>query len=68
MPPIEFIIMNNLFGVDAINVERVYDLKGSTVGRTAKLTEEEIMTKSGLKVLKDMNYITLNEKLDIKIG
>ena len=32
------VIMDNLFGKDYMNIERIYDLKGSTLGRRAKLT------------------------------
>jgi hypothetical protein len=34
--------MDNLLGADYINIERIYDLKGSTFGRKVDLTEEEI--------------------------
>jgi hypothetical protein len=34
-------IMDNLLGKDFINIERIYDLKGSTKGRIVKLKEEE---------------------------
>jgi hypothetical protein len=33
-------IMDNLFGKDYMNIERIYDLKGSTLGRRAKLSKE----------------------------
>lgn len=59
MSEITYVIMNNLLGQDFINIERIYDLKGSTFGRKVDLTEEEIKTKSGLKVLKDLNYLEL---------
>jgi hypothetical protein len=58
-------IMNNLVGLDFIEVNRIYDLKGSTYGRKVELSQEETDTKSGLKVLKDMNFIELNEIMDI---
>jgi Phosphatidylinositol-4-phosphate 5-Kinase len=56
--------MDNLLGSDFMNIERIYDLKGSTVGRIVKLNESE-KTKSGLKVLKDLNFCELEEKLHI---
>jgi Phosphatidylinositol-4-phosphate 5-Kinase len=56
--------MDNLLGSDFMNIERIYDLKGSTVGRIVKLNEAE-KTKSGLKVLKDLNFCELEEKLMI---
>lgn len=33
--------MDNLLGKDFANIERIYDLKGSTKGRMAKLTDLE---------------------------
>jgi len=39
-------------------VRRVFDLKGSTVDRKVKMTR----TTSGLKTLKDENFIKLNKK------
>jgi hypothetical protein len=30
-------IMNNLMGMDFLNIERIYDLKGSKLGRKVKL-------------------------------
>ena len=58
-------IMNNLVGLDFPNVTRIYDLKGSTFGRKVELSFEEKDTSSGLKVLKDLNFIELSDGLDI---
>jgi hypothetical protein len=57
--------MDNLFGKDYMNIERIYDLKGSTLGRRTKLSQDEQSgaIKTGLKVLKDLNYIDFHEKL-----
>jgi hypothetical protein len=38
---ISIIIMENMLGKDFGNIERIYDLKGSTKGRRAKLTPAE---------------------------
>ena len=65
MSEITCFIMNNLLGQDFIDIERIYDLKGSTAGRKVQLTPEETKTKSGLKVLKDINFVELKEQLDI---
>lgn len=65
MEEITCFIMDNLLGQDFISIERIYDLKGSRKGRTVKLTEEEEQTHSGLKVLKDMNFLKIGEKLKI---
>ena len=57
-------IMDNLLGSDFMNIERIYDLKGSTVGRIVKLKPEQ-KEKSGLKVLKDLNFCDLKENMNI---
>lgn len=43
----------------------MYDLKGSTYNRKVKLTDEEQIQNSGLRVLKDVNYIEICEKVNI---
>ena len=58
--------MDNLVGSDFLTVQRIYDLKGSTLGRQTNLTEKEIEKSSRLKVLKDKNFIELKEKLQIQ--
>jgi hypothetical protein len=40
MQEITCYIMNNLIGSDFMNIERIYDLKGSTVGRLVKLKDD----------------------------
>jgi len=65
MADINCFIMDNLLGKDFKDIERIYDLKGSTKGRIVKLSEDEIEYGSGLKVLKDLNFINLNEKLAV---
>lgn len=57
--------MNNLLGQDFMNITRIYDLKGSTYGRKVQLSDEEEMGRTGLKVLKDLNFIELGEKLNV---
>ena len=61
-------IINNLVGLDFADVTRIYDLKGSKLGRKVNLADIEIQERSGLKVLKDMNFIDLNEKMDINLN
>lgn len=64
MADITCCIMNNLVGLDFINVHRLYDLKGSTFGRRTKLSEKEKETgNSGMKVLKDLNFIDEGESM-----
>ncbi|CDW82893.1 1-phosphatidylinositol-4-phosphate 5-kinase [Stylonychia lemnae] len=65
MAEINCFIMDNLLGQDFFNIERIFDLKGSTRGRIVNLSENEIKTGSGLKVLKDLNFINLGEKLQV---
>jgi 1-phosphatidylinositol-4-phosphate 5-kinase len=57
MEDITCFVMDNLLGKDFHNIERIYDLKGSTLGRKVELNDEEIVKSSGLKVLKDLNFI-----------
>ena len=57
MTEITCFIMDNLLGKDFININRIYDLKGSTKGRLVNLTQEEIDKSTGLNVLKDLNFI-----------
>ena len=42
MEEITCFIMDNLLGKDFMNIDRIYDLKGSTKGRMAKLSPEEV--------------------------
>lgn len=65
MADINCFIMDNLLGQDFINIQRIYDLKGSTKGRIVNLTEEEQQTSSGLKVLKDLNFMNNGDKLNV---
>ena len=65
MEEITCFIMDNLLGSDFMNIQRIYDLKGSTVGRIVPLTIEQKAVSSGLKVLKDLNFCELNECLQV---
>lgn len=65
MQDITCFIMDNLLGADYINIERIYDLKGSTFGRKVELTENEIKEGSGFKVLKDLNFMEIKDKMKI---
>ena len=64
MEDISCFIMDNLLGKDLVSIQRIYDLKGSTKGRRSDLSTGE-QHCSGLKVLKDMNYIDLEQSLGI---
>jgi len=46
-------------------VKRCFDLKGSLHGRYTKLTEEEMSKGSGMKTLKDKNFIDMNSKASV---
>mmetsp|Transcript_63627 Transcript_63627/g.87854 ORF Transcript_63627/g.87854 Transcript_63627/m.87854 type:complete len:124 (+) Transcript_63627:120-491(+) len=48
--------MDSLIGDEYEQVRRLYDLKGSTLGRLTKLTEGQEKNGSGLKTLKDLNF------------
>lgn len=68
MDEIHCFITNNLIGKEFPNVERIYDLKGSLQGRRTKISEEQAREdgESGMKVLKDLNFIDINQKLKVK--
>lgn len=57
MTEINCYIMENLLGNDYPFIERIYDLKGSTKGRKAKISPEDLEKPTGLRVLKDLNFI-----------
>lgn len=67
MDDIHCFITNNLIGKEFPNVERIYDLKGSTAKRRTKLTakQNEVDGVSGMKVLKDLNFQDVHQKLKI---
>lgn len=68
MDDIHCFITNNLIGKDFPNVERIYDLKGSTRGRLTKLPEDQARPDgvSGMTVLKDLNFIETEQKLNVE--
>ena len=51
--PVTIMIMDSLIGPEYRRIERIYDLKGSSLNRFTQLTEEENEHGSGLKTLKD---------------
>jgi hypothetical protein len=66
MAEVNCFIMDNLLGKDFNNIVRIYDLKGSTKGRIVPLTPQEMQQEStGLQVLKDLNYTSLKERIEI---
>lgn len=62
MGEISAVLMNNLLGKDFIDVVRMYDLKGSTLGRIVNLKGQT--KETGLRVLKDLNFLELKEFID----
>ena len=64
---ITFLVCENMVRYDQHRVQRCFDLKGSLYGRESKLTEEERVKGSGLKTLKDKNFIEMF-KSKISIG
>jgi hypothetical protein len=57
--------MDNLLGKDFMNIQRIYDLKGSMLKRKVKLSDDELKNGTGLRVLKDINFLELTERMDI---
>ena len=65
--PIKFLITENMVNQDKERIYRCFDLKGSLYGRLEKITDEEMMQGTGLKVLKDQNLISIN-KMEMERG
>ena len=59
--PISFILTDNMVGLDHDRVLRAFDLKGSIHGRLEKVTEKQLKEGTGLKALKDQNFLVLNK-------
>lgn len=68
MEDVTCLIMDNLLGKDFMNIERIYDLKGSTKGRRVALSQEEASGQqmTGLQVLKDLNFLDFEDSLQVK--
>ena len=64
--PMVFLITENMLGEDLHAIKRCYDLKGSLYKRETKISEEQMVTGAGLKVLKDLNF--QNKKHQIAIS
>lgn len=54
--PISFIVLDSLVGKEYHRIEKMFDLKGSKLGRESKLLESQ-KENSGLKTLKDINFL-----------
>jgi len=50
-------ITENMIGNDNLKVIRNFDLKGSIYGRIEKISKEEKLKGSGMKCLKDKNFL-----------
>jgi hypothetical protein len=50
---ISFILTDNMIGKDEQKVFRCFDLKGSTHGRIEKVSDQDLVHGTGMKVLKD---------------
>ena len=59
--PISFILTDNMVGLDHDRVLRAFDLKGSIHGRLEKVTDKQLFEGTGLKALKDQNFLYLNQ-------
>ena len=60
-PPVTFILTENMIALDQKRVKCCFDLKGSLYGRETKVSDEDLMKGTGMKVLKDQNMIHINE-------
>jgi len=55
-----------MIGHDFSAIQKCFDLKGSLLGRKTEITKEDEETgETGFKVLKDINFIEFNEKLQL---
>ncbi|CAG8794477.1 7161_t:CDS:2, partial [Racocetra fulgida] len=59
-PKIHFVVMNNIFPPHR-DIHEIYDLKGSTVGRETKVTNNH----NPRTVLKDLNWINSEQHLEL---
>ena len=62
MQEISFILTDNMIGKNEQKVFRSFDLKGSTHGRIEKVSDQDLHSGTGMKVLKDLNLIKLNQE------
>ena len=65
--PMKFLITENMVGNDKERIYRCFDLKGSLYGRLEKITNDEMIDGTGMKVLKDQNLININ-KMEMERG
>jgi len=56
---ISFILTDNMVGLDHDRILRCFDLKGSILGRLESVSEEKMLKGTGLKPLKDQNFLNL---------
>jgi 1-phosphatidylinositol-4-phosphate 5-kinase len=63
MDGVTVLLMENTLQVkDSSCIERVFDLKGSTVARNVKISRDQV---TGTKTLKDVNFTTLKAGLPL---
>lgn len=58
---VAFVLTENMIGLDKSRVKRCFDLKGSKLGRVVKTEDKELLDGTGMKVLKEGNFLKLNE-------
>jgi hypothetical protein len=57
-----------MLGMDFLGIRKCYDLKGSLLGRFTKVSEyQDITGDTGIKVLKDKNFIANQETEDKRV-
>lgn len=55
----KFILTDNMVGLDKDRIQRCFDLKGSLHGRLEKVTDQEFEQGTGLRPLKDINFMQM---------
>ena len=66
MDGVTVLLMENTLRVkESRDIERVFDLKGSTVARNVKICRDEY---TGTKTLKDVNFTTLKGGLPLTVN
>lgn len=56
---VDFLITENMVRNDSNRIHRCFDLKGSLFGRETKMKVGDAKNSTGLKTLKDKNFIKL---------
>ena len=63
MTKIAFLVTENMVRYDNYRIIRCFDLKGSSYGRETNITEKEKKEGTGMKCLKDKNFIDIYQTI-----